>query len=222
MPIAVLISNDSVLSMALEAAWMAELPEPRQAQIARWPSVRARHRSLIASRLLCEGLRQFGHHGTVLASLRYTARGRPSLDLPVDFSISHCDGRIACAVSTDGPVGIDVERVGALTAGDLPRYLNDSERSWVGRDPRRFYTVWTRKEAVAKAAGTDSLADLRDIDTRPAGEGAVFAGRLWQTWALEMGCTHIAHLAFRDRRTHWRATQVSRAWLEHDLCVDRP
>lgn len=222
MPISVLIANDSVLPMALEAAWMDELPLPRRIQVAHWPSARARHRSLIASRLLCEGLRQFGHRGALLTSLRYTPRGRPTLDLPVDFSISHCEGRVACAVSTDGPIGVDVEAIGALTADDFPRYLNDGERAWAGRDPRRFCAVWTRKEAVAKAAGADSLARLRDIDTRPAGEGAAFAGQVWQTSALDMGSAHVAHLALRDRHAPWRATHVSRAWLERDLCIDRP
>ncbi len=222
MPISVLIANDSVLPVALEAAWMAALPPIRRTQMARWPSARARHRSLIASRLLCEGLRQFGHRGALLASLRYTPRGRPTLDLPIDFSISHCEGRVVCAVSTDGPIGVDVEAIGALTAEDFPRFLNDGERAWAGRDPRRFYAVWTRKEAVAKAAGADSLAQLRDIDTRPAGEGAAFAGQVWQTSALEMGSAHVAHLALRDRHAPWCATQVSRAWLERDLCIDRP
>lgn len=221
MPISVLIADDSVLPMALEAAWMDELPLARRTQIARWPSARARHRSLIASRLLREGLRQFGHRGAVLSSLHYTAHGRPALDLPVDFSISHCEGRVVCAVSTDGPIGVDVEAIGALTADDFPRYLNDGERAWAGRDPRRFLSVWTRKEAVAKAAGADSLARLRDIDTRPAGEGAAFAGQVWQTPALEMGSAHVAHLALRDRHAPWRATQVSRTWLELDLCIDR-
>lgn len=222
MPISVLIANDLVLSAALEAAWMGELPLPRRTQIAQWPNARARHRSLIASRLLREGLRQLGHRGNVLSSLRYTPRGRPSVDLPVEFSISHCEGSVVCAVSTDGPIGVDVEAIGTLTADDFPRYLNDGERAWAGRDPQRFCAVWTRKEAVAKAAGADSLAKLRDIDTRPAGEGAAFAGQVWQTPALEIGSAHVAHLALRDRHAPWRATQVSRAWLERDLCIDRP
>ncbi|QJY33870.1 4'-phosphopantetheinyl transferase superfamily protein [Diaphorobacter sp. JS3050] len=217
MPISVLIAHDFVLSTALEAAWMDELPLARRTQIARWPSARARHRSLIASRLLREGLRQFGHRGAVLSSLHYTAHGRPALDLPVDFSISHCEGRVVCAVSTDGSIGVDVEAIGTLTGDDFPRYLNDGERAWAGRDPRRFCAVWTRKEAVAKAAGADSLDKLRDIDTRPAGEDAAFAGQLWQTSALDMGSAHVAHLAFRNRC----ATRVSSAWLELDLCIDR-
>ena len=222
MPLSVLIADDSVLPMALEAAWMDELPLPRRTQIACWPSARARHRSLIASRLLREGLRQLGHRGAVLSSLRYTPRGRPTLDLPVDFSISHCEGRVVCAVSTAGPIGVDVEAIGALTADDFPRYLNDGERAWAGCDPRRFLSVWTRKEAVAKAAGADSLDRLRDIDTRPTGEGAAFADQVWQTPALDMGSAHVAHLALQDRHTPWRATEVSSAWLGRDLCIDRP
>ncbi|MGJ7493160.1 4'-phosphopantetheinyl transferase family protein [Variovorax sp. ZT4R33] len=217
MSITVLIANDFVLPAPLEAAWLADLPPPRRAQIARWPSVRARHRSLLASRLLCEGLRQLGHRGALLASLRYTVHGRPSLDLPVDFSVSHCEGRVVCALSTQGPVGVDVEALGGLTADDFRLYLNPDERTWAGRDPRRFYTVWTRKEAVAKAGGTERLSDLRAVDVRTGGDGAAFAGQVWQTPELDVGRGHVAHLALRGGDAPWRAVRVSRAQLERGV-----
>ena len=178
---------------------MSELSPTRQAQIGRWPMRRDRHRSLLASRLLLAQLRRLGHPKSALATLRYPARARPTLALPLDFSLSHCDGRIAAAVSTEGPVGIDVERIEPLEAGDFALYLNAAERAWAGASARRFCTVWTRKEAVAKAAGTPGFTSLPTVDTSAGSDRAIFAGRLWRTMPLAVGAGHVGHLASADR-----------------------
>ena len=198
MHVSVLITHDVVLSPAREAEWLGRLPPARRAAVCRWPDGRARQRSLLASRLLGEGLRYLGYPAAALASLRHSAPGRPTLDLPVDVSLSHCDGRIVCALSTRGPVGVDVESVGPLRAEAFPLYLNATERAWAGRSARRFYSVWTRKEAVAKAAGTAGLSALPRIDTAGRVQGARFEGRLWHTAAVPVGPGHVAHLALAE------------------------
>ena len=116
MPVSVLIAPDVPLAPAQEAQWLQRLPPARRAELGRWPDGRARQRSLIASRLLASGLRRLGHPETALGSLRHSAQGRPMLDLPIDVSLSHCDGRVVCALSTRGPVGVDVEPLGPLRA----------------------------------------------------------------------------------------------------------
>jgi 4'-phosphopantetheinyl transferase len=198
MSVSVLITHDVVLSPAREAEWLGRLPPARRATVSRWPDARARQRSLLASRLLGEGLRYLGYPAAALASLRHTERGRPTLDLPIEFSLSHCEGRVVCALATRGPVGVDVESVGPLRAEAFPLYLNAAERAWAGRSARRFYSVWTRKEAVAKAAGTAGLAALPRIDTSQHEQGACFEGRLWHTAAVPVGLGYVAHLALGE------------------------
>ena len=112
MTVSVLIACEFELSPRIEAQWLANLPPARRAQISGWPDLRARHRSLIGSRLLAHGLRRLGFEGDVLATLRYPTQSRPTLALAVDFSLSHCEGRVVCALSTQGAVGIDVESEG--------------------------------------------------------------------------------------------------------------
>jgi 4'-phosphopantetheinyl transferase len=51
-----------------------------------------------------------------------------------DFSISHCEGRVACAATTSSTVGLDVERADPSGA-----------TGWIER--------WTATEATLKAAG---------------------------------------------------------------------
>lgn len=215
-PILVLIASEFALAPALEARWLRDLPASRQADMARWPDGAARHRSLLGTRLLRAGLRRFGLRAS-LASLRHGAAGRPRLDLALDFSLSHCEGRVLCALSRSGPVGVDVEAIGSLVAADFPTYLNASERAWAGEDPRRFYSIWTRKEAVVKASGQRGLAELRQVDTRGAEAGAAFAGVPWQTAAIPVGIGHMAHLACaagRESLACVTVEQVSREQLE--------
>ena len=105
MSVSVLFTSEPELSPSLETEWLNDLPPARRAQIGRWPVRRDRHRSLVASRLLLAQLRRLGHPPSALATLRYPPRSRPTLDLPLQWSLSHCDGRIVAAVSNGGPVG---------------------------------------------------------------------------------------------------------------------
>lgn len=198
MSVSVLVTSDFALAPAIEADWLAQLPAARRGEIGRWPDTRARQRSLLGSRLLAEGLRRLGYPASALSTLHYAPRSKPTLGVPVDFSLSHCEGRVVCALSTRGAVGIDVERLEGLQAGEFQLYLSAAERAWAGRSARRFYTLWTRKEAVAKAAGRRGLRDVARVDTMPSRHDAAFEGRLWRTPVVAVGRHHVAHLALAD------------------------
>jgi 4'-phosphopantetheinyl transferase len=195
MSVSVLFADELELFPSVESEWLHDLPPARRAQLAGWPERRDRYRSLVASRLLLAQLRRLGHPANALATLRHPPRARPTLDLPLHWSVSHCAGRIAVAVSTRGPVGVDVEALGSLRAAAFALYLNPAERAWAGPSPRRFYSIWTRKEAVAKAAGSDGLAAVPAVDTSPGRGRAAFAGRLWRTAPLALGAGHVGHVA---------------------------
>ena len=219
MTVSVLITSEFELSPRLEVLWLEDLPPTRRAQIGAWPDAQARHRSLIGSRLLAHGLRRLGFPGDVLATLNYLPQSRPTLALPVDFSLSHCEGRIVCALSTDGAVGIDVESLGNLIAADFQIYLGAAERAWAGCSSRRFYSVWTRKEAVAKAASERGLRDVARVDTTHGEQFAAFDGRLWHTSKVPVGRHHMAHLALEDAPHELTFHRMSRSMLERDTGV---
>ncbi|MDT0498774.1 4'-phosphopantetheinyl transferase superfamily protein [Algiphilus sp. W345] len=194
MPISLMIA-EVFLPEKLQLEWLDALPEARRSQLLGWPDRRARQRSLIASRLLLEGLRRLGHPPDVLASLHYPARAKPRLPgLGLDFSISHCEGLVLCGLSASGPLGVDVEAPGSCTASVFRRYLSEAERAWAGDDPNRFARLWTRKEAIVKADGT-GLAGLHRVVLDIDGRSAQLDGQTWHTAALEVGSQHIAHLA---------------------------
>ena len=75
------------------------------------------------------------------------------------FNISHCDGLVACAVSAEAPLGVDVEPVGRRPPLDLAEhYFAPDECVWLlelpeDERPRGFLRLWTMKEAFIKATG---------------------------------------------------------------------
>ena len=100
----------------------------------------------------------------------YGARGKPSVRGPATlaarcgFSVSHCDGLTAVAVTTNGDAcGIDVEdenrRIGTDVGKFARRWLSDDETrrlSDIVADDERaraFMRLWTAKESYVKALG---------------------------------------------------------------------
>lgn len=213
MPVSVLFTSEFEIPPAIEAEWLSHLPVERQARISAWPERRDRLRSLLGSRLLATGLARLGFAATAPNTLRTPPGTRPTLDLPVQFSVSHCAGRVVCAISTEGAVGVDVEALGGLTADEFPLYLNPAERAWAGRNARRFYGIWTRKEAVAKAAGTRGLPALPRVDTTCGPQRAALDGRIWRTTPIALGRRHVGHLALPDARATVSVEPVSREAL---------
>lgn len=175
------------------ACWLAQLPAARQARLATWSDGVERDRSLVATRLLRVALARNGLDPDAIGAMTWSADGRPSLPLPVHFSFAHCEGLTVCTLSRTGPVGIDVEALGPVTAAEVAKYLSPAERDWAGSDPGRFYAVWTRKEAVVKAAGTRGLRDLQAVRTE--GDRAFYEGSTWHTAPVDVGPGYVAHLA---------------------------
>lgn len=91
--------------------------------------------------------------------------GKPELvprsDGPiVHFNLSHSDGLALYAVSREGPIGVDVERIRPMDDLDGVAALVMSPReraAFTGLDDAErlafFHAAWTRKEAYLKAIG---------------------------------------------------------------------
>lgn len=91
----------------------------------------------------------------------------PVLLPPLFISLSHTRGAVACAATTVGPVGVDIERVQRfIDAHDLDRSVfTPRERTELNEGgeeaDRRRCELWTLKEALLKATG-DGLAKPLD------------------------------------------------------------
>jgi 4'-phosphopantetheinyl transferase len=102
----------------------------------------------------------------------YNAYGKPSLDAcNVKFNVSHSGGVALIALTMGCSIGVDVERIRELN--DVAQLARSccTPREYVAllalppaERNRQMFTVWTRKEAYAKALGTGLAAPLTQID----------------------------------------------------------
>ena len=142
--------------------------------------------------------------------------GRPSISgpvrpSPVQFSLSHTRGLIACLVTRSVQAAVDVERIEYVA--DLSRVaqqvLSPGERAALGMPSSRnwttrFYEHWTLKEAYAKARGLGLALTLSDIgfELRPDDTiAAHFAARVaddssaWRFWRRHLSPRHVLSVA---------------------------
>lgn len=91
--------------------------------------------------------------------------GKPyAIDLPVHFNISHSSNLVVCAID-DNPVGIDVELIREIDLSIARRVCTKHELEYVysGQFYKRFFRVWTLKEAYFKCAGT-GITEFKEVD----------------------------------------------------------
>jgi 4'-phosphopantetheinyl transferase len=116
--------------------------------------------------------------------LRDQAHGKPELDAPFDasglqFNLSHSDDWLLWAMSRGREIGIDIERRRVVEQQDgiARRQFSSAELASLRDVPaalsrRRFFELWTCKEAHAKATGLGLLAGFGLAEVRCAHDGA--------------------------------------------------
>jgi 4'-phosphopantetheinyl transferase len=130
--------------------------------------------------------------------------GKPRVP-EVHVSVTHSAGCVAVAIHPDGPVGIDVEALGGLAAGEREAVaglvLAPEERAELAVQPdpdRALLTLWARKEAVVKATGTGVSVALERLVVPPPGAAAQvlrWDGALLSLAALHPPAGFVAALA---------------------------
>lgn len=131
-------------------------------------------------------------------------RGKPRLGgtpSPFAFNLSDADDHVAAAFGLGLEIGVDIERADRRTVEPerfARRVLSVAERAAIeGLEgdalDRALIRMWTRKEAVLKAAGHGLRRELADIDT--VADVVMLDGSPWNCWT-----------------TNWRDLVVSVAW----------
>lgn len=193
------------------------------ARIAAWEGTLGREERVRAARLRAAGDRAvyIAAHGAARellgrrldvepASLRFVTEpgGRPRLEnASISFSLSRTNGAALVAVSSAGPVGVDIERVSPGRNDDLvaDRFFSPAERiALEARPPGErtavFFRIWTRKEALLKAIGSGIHAGIEridvtgdSIDAQPASAGAPRAR--WTLRTLDLPAPYAGAVA---------------------------
>ena len=126
------------------------------------------------------------------------------------FNLSHCEGLVACAVSSQFELGIDVEplhREAPLEIAEI--HFTPMEQGRIAAMPRpeqamAFWQIWTLKEAFIKATGRGLGQPLHDFSFAFDPLRVIFHddalgdSRAWRFAQRQIGGTHMLALAWRD------------------------
>jgi 4'-phosphopantetheinyl transferase len=139
-------------------------PEEHEAT-ERFVFARHRHQHLITRALQRDLLSRYTGECPTVWRFEKNAYGKPAISFPgcwdrLKFNLSHTDGLVACAVTQDRDVGVDVEFISRPTSvlELAPSVFSPPELAALrdlapGRQRARFFALWTLKEAYIKARG---------------------------------------------------------------------
>jgi 4'-phosphopantetheinyl transferase len=160
--------------------------------------------------LACRTLSVVSGRSIAPSELRYGEFGKPQVAGLPEFSIAHAGDWVLCAVSSDGAVGVDIEPL--QSRAQLPGWFTvfDAHERAAARTPRAALAIWTRKEAVLKAAGA-RFAELPRVQVR--GRTVRFRGQRWYCRAPHIAPRVIACVATLQPVTRLRLHSIASAAL---------
>lgn len=158
--------------------YLAALPEWRRAEAMKFKFENGKKECAMSYRLLCSLLSE---HFAITEQPAFTigTHGKPYLSLstsslPLFFSLSHCKNAVACIVSDEGEVGIDVECLGRYKPS-LAEYCmskEEQQRIALADNPDLAFTLlWTKKEALLKLTGEGITDDMKTCLSSPRMQG---------------------------------------------------
>jgi 4'-phosphopantetheinyl transferase len=176
--------------------WLSALSSQKQASIQRLIHYRNRVTSLAGLRLLrlCaedEGIRNFK-----LSDVMYPDTGKPfwkNNNDYFDFNISHSGDLIVIAASAAVKVGVDVEQIRLLKRLSFKRVMSADELADIEQTPVLFFDLWSKKEAVVKAADTVGLARMSDVSLKQ--DMAVLDEKQWFLKSINLDDQYAVNMA---------------------------
>ena len=123
-----------------------------------------------------------------LPTMARSERGKPWFpDCPGRwFSLSHSGGYALCALSDDGPVGVDIELIRPRRESLKEHVLSLAERERFDGSWEEFYRVWTLKESWCKREDIP-LYPPRRLETPPPCPHKSYGGEGWKAGVCGSG-----------------------------------
>jgi 4'-phosphopantetheinyl transferase len=144
------------------------LPPPLHAGILRYHRWQDRHRALIGKLLLRKALQFSGIESDILTDIKTNDFGRPSLNVPGDFNISHSGNHVVCASSSACRLGIDIEETKTINFDDFQNTMTAVQWRNIqasANSTKAFFRLWALKESVIKADGKGLAIPLTELET---------------------------------------------------------
>lgn len=188
------------------------VPSTLHKEILRYKRWQDRQASLFGKLLLAKGLGFYGIDPRAIGKISFNAYKRPYLaDTTIDFNISHTEELVVCFICNHVRVGVDIEKVKKINLEDFQSVFTPKELEWLNKKPedyRRFYRLWTMKEALVKAEGSGLHFPLLEIDTLENPHWTKVNNYTWYyfTWELHKG--HMGTIVMNRPKSFYEVTQV--------------
>ena len=176
--------------------WLSELSSQKQASIQRLLHYRNRVTSLAALRLLRLCAQDEGINNFKLSDVQYPDTGKPYWKNNkgyYDFNISHSGNLIVIAASATLKVGVDAEQIRLLKRLSFKKIMSADELADIEQTPASFFDLWSKKEAVVKAADTVGLARMSDVSLKQ--NMAVLDEERWFLKSIKLDNQYAVNLA---------------------------
>ena len=141
---------------------------------ARFHGVLTRERYIVARALLRKILHLYIKISPKKIVFSYGEKGKPFLsnnNHALYFNLSHSHDRMICALSKEGEIGVDIEKVESdFKEKVAQRFFSKEEYAQLEKLPEEervttFYRIWSRKEALVKAVGTGLFVPIASISS---------------------------------------------------------
>ena len=168
--------------------WLSELSMLKRDAVKRLINRGDRTASLLALQLLKMCAHDEAIDDFSLCDVDYPETGKPNWQSKqghiLDFNISHSNECVLVAASNSVKVGVDVEKVRELKNLNFKMVMSPDELKLIRETPGLFFEIWSKKEAVVKAADTSGLSRMRDVIL--ANDHAMLDGANWYLRSIKM------------------------------------
>jgi phosphopantetheinyl transferase len=149
------------VSAAQVSSFEIYLDATEQQKLQKTTAAEKRHAFVVCRFVAKQLIGEFFGLDPLSLNFHYTERGKPYVNIPgVEFNISH-SGDFALVGVSNHKIGVDIEKIkpNRNFKGLADAVLSEDEKAWVFEQDteRRFYQLWTLKEARLKCDG-DGLA----------------------------------------------------------------
>lgn len=171
--------------------WAEELPVEKQLQIGKLRQQNDQVLSLAGLQLLKLGMAEISEQPFSLKQLQFPTKKKPFFkgewEGNIDFNISHSGDIAICVISNSLKVGIDIELQRNVKAATLNKFLsenNANSQNSSENDKHEFFNIWTKNEAIIKAANHGSIYSMNKISLESG--GAFYQDRYWYTYPIKI------------------------------------
>ena len=176
--------------------WLCALSSQKKVSIQRLLHYRNRVTSLSGLRLLNLCAQDEEIRGFKLSDVENPETGKPfwkNDDVSFDFNITHSGNLILLVASTTLKVGVDVEEIRPLKRLSFKMVMSPDELAAIQQQPTIFFDLWSKKEAVVKAADTPGISRMSDVILKQ--DQAVLDDELWWLKTIDLDKQYAINLA---------------------------